>query len=103
LNPGNSSSPGRKDIINIESDLEELKQRVSAFCREAGYLLSPDADAIFRDMLNMKQLAGDFYCPCQTQRGPETVCVCQSVRNGLVELVGACFCNLILSGNKHKE
>ena len=87
---------------NPVNDLKELKQRVSTFCQEAGYQLSPESDAILRDILNMKQMAGDFYCPCQTQRGPETICVCQSVRNGLVDLLGSCFCNLIIS-NKFKE
>ncbi len=92
-----------KNDTNLESDLEDLKQRVSGFCRETGYKLSPEADAILRDILNMKQLMGDFYCPCQAQRGPETICVCQPVRNGLVDLMGSCFCQLIISGNKNKE
>jgi ferredoxin-thioredoxin reductase catalytic subunit len=93
----------RKDIMKPEDDLEELKKRVDAYCRETGYRLAPDADAILRDMVKLKQLAGDFYCPCQAQRSPETVCICQPVRNGLVDLMGACFCNLILSEKDIKE
>lgn len=92
-----------RDKANQESDLEELKQRVASFCQEAGYQLAPQADAILRDIIRMKQLAGDFYCPCQAQRSAETVCVCQSARNGLVDVLGSCFCNLIISDNKFKE
>ena len=88
---------------NIDRDLETLRERVTAFCNEAGYQLSPQADVILRDIINMKQLVGDYYCSCQTQRVPETVCVCQSVRNGLVDILGSCFCNLIQRSNNHKE
>lgn len=88
--------------INIDSDLENLRDRVIVFCNESGYQLSPQADAILRDIINMKQLTGDYYCPCQPQRLPETVCVCQPVRNGLVDMLGACFCNLIMSKIKNK-
>ena len=83
-----------KDVL--DSDLEELCKKVTAFCADAGYQLSPESEAIFRDMVNMKKLTGQYYCPCQTRRIEENVCVCQAVRNGLVDLMGACFCNLIL-------
>ena len=89
--------------VNIDNDLDNLRDRVIAFCNEADYQLSPQADAILRDIINMKQLTGDYYCPCQPQRLPETVCVCQPVRNGLVDMLGACFCNLIMSKIKNKE
>lgn len=89
--------------VAANRDVEELRQRVTAFCAEAGYALSPQADSILNDILNMKRLAGDFYCPCQPHREPETVCVCQPVRNGLVEMMGACFCNLILSKNAGED
>jgi ferredoxin-thioredoxin reductase catalytic subunit len=79
-------------------DFELLKERVAEFCRSAGYELSPQADEILEDVAHMKKMAGDFYCPCQTQKLPETVCVCQPVRQGLVDLMGACFCGLILAG-----
>ena len=88
--------------LKIDSDLELLRERVTTFCAQAGYQLSPQAEAILGDMVNMKQLTGDYYCPCQPQRLPETICVCQAVQNGLVEMLGSCFCNLILS-NKDKE
>jgi ferredoxin-thioredoxin reductase catalytic subunit len=90
------------NIINMD-DLEELQLRVNDFCREKGYRLAPDAEPILRDMVKFKQMTGDFYCPCQAQRSPETVCICQPVRNGLVDLMGACFCNLILSDKDIKE
>ncbi len=80
-----------------ENDLQLLHDRVVAFCTQASYLLSPEADSILRDIVHMKEMAGDYYCPCQTQRIPETVCVCQPVRNGLVDILGSCFCNLILA------
>ena len=75
-----------------------LREQVAAFCAGAGYRLSPQADEILADIAGMKEMAGDYYCPCQTQRTPETVCVCQPVRQGLVDLMGACFCGLILAG-----
>jgi ferredoxin-thioredoxin reductase catalytic subunit len=93
----------QKDIMKSEDDLDELKQRVTSFCQEKGYRLAPDTEAILRDMVKLKQLSGDFYCPCQAQRGPETVCICQPVHNGLVDLMGQCFCNLILSDKDIKE
>jgi ferredoxin-thioredoxin reductase catalytic subunit len=79
-------------------DFELLRERVSEFCRSAGYELSPQADEILEDVARMKEMTGDFYCPCQTQKLPETVCICQPVRQGLVDLMGACFCGLILAG-----
>jgi ferredoxin-thioredoxin reductase catalytic subunit len=93
----------QKDIMISEGDLLELKQRVTAFCQEKGYRLAPDAEPILRDMVKLKQLSGDFYCPCQAQRSPETICICQPVRNGLVDLMGYCFCNLILRDKEIKE
>jgi len=78
-------------------DVRILRERVAAFCDHAGYQLSPQAEDILGDIVHMKEMAGDFYCPCQTQKLPETVCVCQPVRQGLVDLMGACFCGLILS------
>lgn len=88
--------------VNTDRDLEELRERVVAFCAEAGYALSPQAESILLDIMNMKKLTGDYYCPCQPQRLPETVCVCQPVRNGLVDMLEACFCHLILSKNSQE-
>jgi len=82
------------DAVN---DLQLLREKVAAFCAEAGYFLSPEADNILRDIVRIKETTGDYYCPCQPQRLPETVCVCQPVRNGLVDVLGSCFCNLILA------
>ena len=82
------------DAVN---DLQSLREKVVAFCAEAGYLLSPEAENILRDIVHIKETTGDYYCPCQTQRLPEIVCVCQTVRNGLVDILGSCLCNLILA------
>jgi ferredoxin-thioredoxin reductase catalytic subunit len=82
---------------NVDEDSMALRDRVVAFCREAGYRLSPQADEILGDIAHMKEMAGEYYCPCQTQRVPENICVCQPVRQGLVDVMGACFCGLILS------
>jgi ferredoxin-thioredoxin reductase catalytic subunit len=78
-------------------DAAVLRKRVAEFCERSGYRLSTQADSIIFDMTKMKQLDGDFYCPCQVEKTPETVCVCEAVRNGLVGIMGACFCGLILS------
>ena len=87
----------RKKIAKPNEDIQILRERVAAFCERAGYRLSPQADEIISDIAHMKETTGDFYCPCQTQKLPETICVCQPVRQGLVDLMGACFCGLILS------
>ncbi len=88
--------PTRK-TTKPKNDTEVLRERVVAFCERAGYRISPQADEIIADIAKMKEELGDFYCPCQTQKLPETVCVCQPVRQGLIEAMGACFCGLILS------
>jgi ferredoxin-thioredoxin reductase catalytic subunit len=79
-----------------EKDIRVLREQVAAFCKEAGYRLSPQSEEILQDIIRVKDITGDFHCPCQTQKLPETVCVCQAVRQGLVDLMGACFCGLIL-------
>ena len=81
----------------MNADVQTLRERVAAFCQDAGYSLSPQADEILVDIVHMKEMMGDFYCPCQTQRIAENVCVCQPVRQGLVDVMGACFCGLILN------
>ncbi len=81
------------------SDVQMLRERVTEFCKRAGYRLSPQADDILGDIIHVKEAAGDFYCPCQTVKSAETVCVCQPVRQGLVDVMGACFCGLILAGD----
>ncbi len=79
-------------------DLNVLRKHVTDFCRERGYTLSTAAENILTDIVKLKESTGDFYCPCQTHRNSDTVCVCTPVRNGLVEIMGACFCGLILKG-----
>ena len=81
----------------MDNELEDLRNRVVAFCNERGYSLAPEAEKILRDIVRMKETAGDYYCPCRKQQSPDTVCVCKSVRNGLVDLMGSCFCNLIVA------
>ena len=43
------------------------------------------------------ETAGDYYCPCRKQQSADTICICKPVRNGLVDIMGHCFCNLIIS------
>ena len=81
----------------MDIELENLRGRVLAFCKERGYALSPDADKILRDIIRMKETTGEYYCPCRQQRGPDTICICKPVRNGLVDIMGTCFCNLIVA------
>jgi ferredoxin-thioredoxin reductase catalytic subunit len=81
---------------SADDDLTTLRTLVTDFCERAGYLASPQSEEILQDIVHMKEDMGDFYCPCQTQKTPETVCVCQPVRQGLVDMMGACFCGLIL-------
>jgi ferredoxin-thioredoxin reductase catalytic subunit len=81
---------------DTQDDLARLRKLVTSFCDGAGYLVSPQCDEILHDIVHMKEDLGDFYCPCQTQKTPETVCICQPVRQGLVDLMGACFCGLVL-------
>ena len=88
---------------DTNSDLVALRGRVTDFCKKAGYKLSPDADNILHDLVKMKETAGDFYCTCQVGRSAESICVCQPVRNGLVDIMGACYCSLILGGKELKE
>ena len=87
----------RQTETDNNGDEQVLRKRVTAFCERFGYRLSPQANSILRDIVQVKQITGDFYCPCQAQRIPETICVCQPVRDGLVDIMGTCFCNLILS------
>ena len=74
---------------------QELEARLEEFCRERGYVLSPSKDAIIRDMVSMRGISGDFYCPCQPGNTPDTVCICSSARAGMVDAEAACYCYLI--------
>lgn len=81
----------------MENELEDLRNRVQDFCLERGYSLSSQAEKILGDIIHMKETTGDYYCPCRETRGPDTVCICKPVRNGLVDVMGTCFCNLIIA------
>jgi ferredoxin-thioredoxin reductase catalytic subunit len=93
---GQQSGMARVEATDAQDDLSKLRTLVTAFCERAGYLVSPQCDEILHDIVRMKEERGDFYCPCQTQKTPETVCICQPVRQGLVDMMGACFCGLVL-------
>ncbi len=84
-------------MVDMDSDLEDLRNRIVAFCNERGYSLAPEAENILRDIVHMNETAGDYYCPCRKGRHPDNVCVCKPVRNGLVDVMGSCFCNLIVA------
>jgi ferredoxin-thioredoxin reductase catalytic subunit len=79
------------------SELENLRNRVVAFCNTRGYSLAPEEERILLDIVRIKETDGDYYCPCRNRRDPDTVCVCKPVRDGLVDAMGTCFCNLIVS------
>ena len=81
-------------------DEKIIRDRLTIYCEANGYHLSPDADNMIKDMVEVKRLTGAFYCPCQTQRIPETICICKPVRGGMVDILGACFCDLIRSGKE---
>ena len=81
----------------MDTDLETIRKQVLAFCSERGYSLAPEAEKILLDIVRMKQTSGEYYCPCRKERNQETICVCKPVRNGLVDVMGTCFCNLIVT------
>lgn len=74
---------------------EQILRRLEEFSSRRGYVLDPTPDPLINDLVNMHRLFGDYYCPCQPARGPDTVCVCSAVEKGLVDLEGACFCGLV--------
>lgn len=90
-------SPHGVQADGDEALWEEITNRLEEFCREHNLKLSPSRRELVRDLVQMKKLWGEYYCPCQTERVPETVCVCTAVKDGLVEVMGACFCGLIVS------
>ena len=81
-------------------DEKIISARLAAFCEKSGCHLSPDADSMIKDMVQMKRRFGDFFCPCQPQQIRETICICKPVRNGMVDILGACFCGLIIAGKE---
>jgi ferredoxin-thioredoxin reductase catalytic subunit len=81
----------------MDSELENIRKRVITFCKMRGYSLAPEAEKILLDIVRIKETGGDYYCPCRNRQSPDTVCVCKPVRDGLVDVMGHCFCNLIVS------
>lgn len=75
---------------------QEIHRRLREFCSRRSYVLNPVGAPLIDDLVNMHRLFGDYYCPCQPMPGPDTVCVCSAVRNGLVDSERACFCGLVL-------
>ncbi|MBI4301616.1 MAG: hypothetical protein HY664_03325 [Chloroflexi bacterium] len=82
---------------------EEIAKRLEEFCVERGYELSPSQSQLIGDLVQMRRLMGDYYCPCQPGKTPETVCVCKPVKDGLVDVLGACFCQLINRPNNDER
>ncbi len=83
-------------MLTDEQVRQEVRQRLEAFCQERGYRLSAFLEAALNDFVRMYHLYGDMYCPCQVEQTPDTVCVCSSARQGLVDIEGACFCGLVV-------
>ena len=83
-----------------DTDEKIIRDRLTTYCEANSCHLSPDADSLIKDIVQMKCITGEYYCPCQTQRIPETICVCKPVRNGMIDIFGACFCDLIRSGKE---
>lgn len=76
---------------------QEITVRLEEFCQARGFQLSASASYLIADLVEMRKRWGDYYCPCQPERSPETICVCAAVEDGLVDVMGACFCQLIVS------
>ena len=84
------------DGLGDEKLREEISQRLLDYCQEHGYRLSPQKDAIIEELVEMRKLFGDFYCPCQNEISLQAVCICSMTRDGMVEQLGTCFCDLII-------
>jgi ferredoxin-thioredoxin reductase catalytic subunit len=84
----------------IQSDAElltEITARANAFAAERGYAFSRVKDRILQELVKMRRLTGEFYCPCQAENSSATVCVCEEVRTGAyIEQMGKCHCNLFV-------
>lgn len=70
----------------------EMRELAQQFCAERGYILT-NADQTIEDFVTMRLKFGRFFCPCQPNNDESTLCVCEPVRNGLVDFEGTCFCN----------
>ena len=75
---------------------QEIASRCQTFASERGYAFSRARDKILRELVKMHREFGDFYCPCQAENAAHTVCVCEEVRDGYVDDVGRCHCNLFV-------
>ncbi len=83
--------------MSDEEALLEITTRVNAFAEERGYTYSQVKDRILKELVKMRNLCGEFYCPCQPENSAATVCVCEEVRTGgYVETMGKCHCNLFV-------
>lgn len=76
--------------------LEEITARAEDFAVQRGYGFSSARAKILRELVKMCQQFGDFYCPCQAENAAHTICVCEEVRDGYVDDVGKCHCNLFV-------
>ncbi|MBI2866060.1 MAG: hypothetical protein HYX99_01695 [Chloroflexi bacterium] len=90
-------------MVSDEELRNEIRHRIESFAREGGYSLAPFLDAVLNDFVRMYRLQGDFYCPCQVENNPDTVCVCTAVRQGLVDIEGACFCGIMMSAREDES
>lgn len=91
--------PGGESSLAPDQDQalrQEIAGRLDRFCQERGFKLAPSQSDIIGDLVQMRKLWGDYYCPCQPAKDTETVCVCQAVKDGMVDVLGACFCYLII-------
>jgi hypothetical protein len=62
--------------------LAEITARAEAFAAERGYAFSRVKDRILKELVKMRNLCGEFYCPCVPENTAATVCVCEEVRSG---------------------
>jgi ferredoxin-thioredoxin reductase catalytic subunit len=73
-----------------EQLLQEITQRVEEFAKEKGYSFSKSKAKILTELVKAYRRFGDYYCPCQIENAPHTVCPCLEVRTGYVEEEGRC-------------
>jgi ferredoxin-thioredoxin reductase catalytic subunit len=84
-------------IVSDEELLSEITARANVFAAERGYAFSRVKDRILKELVKMRQLTGEFYCPCVAENSAATICPCEEVRTGAyVEQMGKCHCNLFV-------
>ncbi len=80
-----------------EELLSEITSRAHAFAAERAYGFSRVKDRILNELVKMRRLTGEYYCPCQAENSAATICPCEEVRTGsYVEQMGKCHCNLFI-------